>query len=362
MTTFGKNIGIMRKSFLAAVLGTVIGVSGCKAQNPNIASVGVDGFEKAILDPQVLLIDVRTPEEYAEGHIPGAINVDVRENGFMDRIFRIMTRDMRAAVYCRSGNRSKTARDMLAGYGYMVYELDPGFIAWTEAGKPVVRDESDVFLTPNGTTIVLYCIKHGSIGMKIADKWIYVDPVGRAAQPATDYSILPKADAILITHEHGDHLDADAIGQLTGDDTRIFATANCCKQLGRGDAMAPGDVRTLDGGIGIKAVPAYNTSADRQNFHPKGRDNGYLLTVDGFTIYVAGDTEDIPEMKDLPAVDVAFLPCNLPYTMSPEQLDNAARTIGPKVLFPYHYSSTDMTKVTDMLEGSGIDVRIRRYQ
>lgn len=226
------------------------------------------------------------------------------------------------------------------------------------------KTEMDEFTTKSGISIKMFCIKHGSIRMGIGGKWLYVDPVGKAAQPATDYSVLPKADFILITHEHGDHLDASAIEQLAKDGTRIIANHNSQKQLGKGEIMTPGEECALEGGISIKAVPAYNSSDGKQNFHPKGRDNGYLITVDGFTIYVAGDTEDIPELKDLSGIgiDVAFLPCNQPYTMTPEQLASAAGTIKPTVLFPYHYSNTDMTQVTKLLEGTGIDVRIRQYQ
>ncbi|MCQ2073069.1 MAG: MBL fold metallo-hydrolase [Bacteroidaceae bacterium] len=220
---------------------------------------------------------------------------------------------------------------------------------------------SDSFRTENGTEINIFCIKHGSVRMQIGGKWLYVDPVGKGAQPVTDYSVLPKADVILITHEHGDHLDPDAIALLTKEGTQIIANASSRQKLGRGEAMNVGDWLEIGGGVTVKAVAAYNSTEGRQNFHPKGRDNGYLITVDGFVIYVAGDTEDIPEMKELPSgIDVAFLPCNQPYTMTPEQLAAAAGVFRPKVLFPYHYGNTDMQQVLKLLEGSGVDVRIRQ--
>lgn len=348
----------------AMALGAVCGMNGCKAQNNDMKSVEANEFEQAILEPGVFLLDVRTPQEYAEGHIAGAINADVRADGFMDNIAGILPKDMKAAVYCRTGNRSKTAAEQLVRAGYQVIELNTGITGWTEAGKAVTQDEADAFLTTSGRSVRMYCIKHGSVRMNIDGKWLYVDPVGRGAQPVTDYSVLPKADVILITHEHGDHLDADAINQLSKDGTLIIANPNSQKQLGKGETMVPGDTRTLDGGLAIKAVPAYNSTQGRENFHPKGRDNGYLISIDGFTVYVAGDTEDIPELSELSDlnIDVAFLPCNQPYTMTPEQLKSAAMTIGPKVLFPYHYGNTDMNQVTGQLEDSGIDVRIRRYQ
>ncbi|MDO5446655.1 MAG: MBL fold metallo-hydrolase [Prevotellaceae bacterium] len=220
----------------------------------------------------------------------------------------------------------------------------------------------DEFTTDNGTPIKMYCIKHGSVRMQIGEKWVYIDPVTKAVQPVTDYTTMPKADIILITHEHGDHLDAEAINQLANDDTKIIVNPHSKEMLGgKGTAIKNGDVIN-EQQITIEAVPAYNTSADKQNFHPKGRDNGYILTIDGFRIYIAGDTEDIPEMKQIKDIDVAFLPCNLPYTMSPEQLAKAATMVKPKVLFPYHYGNTDIDKAVKLLEGTNIDVRIRQYQ
>ena len=129
--------------------------------------------------------------------------------------------------------------------------------------------------------------------------------------------------------------------------------------LGRGTALANGESYS-DGILSVDAVPAYNTTEDHLQFHPKGRDNGYVLTLDGLRIYIAGDTEDIPEMSDLMDIDIAFLPCNQPYTMTVDQLVNAAKVIQPKVLIPYHYSQTDISSVPSLL--SGIDVRIRQMQ
>ena len=126
--------------------------------------------------------------------------------------------------------------------------------------------------------------------------------------------------------------------------------------------MANGDKAEVCDNITVEAVPAYNTTAGREKFHPKGRDNGYVLNIENLRIYVAGDTEDIPEMANLKDIDIAFLPCNQPYTMTPEQLAKAAKVIKPKVLFPYHYSDTPIRKVSMLLAGSGIDVRIRKYK
>lgn len=220
----------------------------------------------------------------------------------------------------------------------------------------------DTFTTAQSTNVYVHCIKHGSLSINIDDKWIYVDPVTDKVPPVTNYTTMPKADYILITHEHGDHLDAKAIEQLTKKGTTLIVNPNSSEILGgKGEVMRNGDNKEISSWK-VDAVPAYNTSADKQKFHPKGRDNGYVLTIEGLRIYIAGDTEPIPEMQDIKDIDVAFLPCNLPFTMTPEQLAEAAMTIRPKVLFPYHYGKTDIQQVVRLLKGSGIDVRIRQYQ
>ena len=223
-------------------------------------------------------------------------------------------------------------------------------------------DTADVFKTDGGTTVKMYCIKHGTMRMQVGDKWVYVDPVATAVKPETDFSNMPKADLIVVTHEHFDHLDAAAIEVLSKAGTQIVTNERCQAQLGKGTAMANGDTLTTAEGWLVEAVPAYNTAPDKQQFHPKGRDNGFVLTIDGMRIYIAGDTEDIPELEAIKDIDVAFLPCNLPFTMTPEQCARAARTVKPKVLFPYHYGETKIQQVADLLKDSGIEVRIRNYQ
>ena len=221
--------------------------------------------------------------------------------------------------------------------------------------------QTDTFKTKGGKEVVITAIKHASLRIQYDGLEIQVDPVVEYA-PATDYSKFPKADVILVTHEHFDHFDRDAIAALRKDGTEIVANPAVQKMLGSGTAMTNGESRVVAKGIKLDAVPAYNTTPGHTQFHPKGRDNGYVLTIDGLRIYIAGDTEDIPEMAGVKDIDVAFLPCNQPYTMKPEQVAKAARTIKPKVLFPYHYSQTPVKRVAELLAGSGIDVRIRNYQ
>ena len=220
---------------------------------------------------------------------------------------------------------------------------------------------TDVFQAPNGKTVAFTCIKHASLRIQYDGLEIQVDPVS-ALDPATDYSAFPKADLVLVTHEHFDHFDKEAVATLRKEGSAIYANPAVQGMLGYGTALKNGDRATFREDVSIEAVPAYNTTPGREKFHPKGRDNGYVLSLGGFRVYIAGDTEDIPEMEDVKNVDVAFLPVNQPYTMTPDQAARAARVIKPKVLFPYHYGQTPIRKVSDLLSGSGIDVRIRNYQ
>ena len=219
----------------------------------------------------------------------------------------------------------------------------------------------DTFKTPGGKEVVITAIKHASMRISFDGKEIQVDPVTMMGQK-TDYGLMPKADYILVTHEHGDHLDKVAVAQLEKAGTVIVTNANSAKILGKGRVMHNGDTLTLANGIQLQAVPAYNITPGHTQFHPKGRDNGFILTLDGLRIYIAGDTEDIEEMKEINDVDIAFLPTNQPYTMTPEQTARVARIIRPKVLFPYHYSDTPIERVIELLKGEDIDVRIRNYQ
>ena len=172
---------------------------------------------------------------------------------------------------------------------------------------------------------------------------------------------MPKADYIFITHEHGDHFDKEAMKLLSKERTRIVLNKRCAEMYGSGLTMENGQTYLFDD-IKVEAVPAYNSTEGRQQFHPKGRDNGYILTLDGLRIYIAGDTEDIPELSSVKDIDIAFLPCNQPYTMTTDQLVKAAKIVKPKVLFPYHYGQTDVSVLPSQLKDVGIDVRLRHYE
>ena len=225
------------------------------------------------------------------------------------------------------------------------------------AGEPF---ETDVIKTSAGDLEITF-IGHGTLMMKQGDMIIHIDPFGRLA----NYSTLPKADVIFLTHHHGDHLDLAALDQVRTESTVVVLTEICAKNVKGGIVMKNGDVKTVKG-IGVEAVPAYNLVHKRDSgefFHPKGEGNGYVLTFGETRIYIAGDTENTPEMKALKQIDCAFLPMNLPYTMTPEMVADAAIAFKPAVLYPYHYGETNPTRLTELLKDHpDIDVRIRKMK
>ena len=220
--------------------------------------------------------------------------------------------------------------------------------------------ETDVFKTPAGDLKITF-IGHGTLMFQFAGKTIHVDPVSQE----TDYTKLPKADLIMVTHEHSDHLDLKAIETVRTAKTEMVLNETAAMKLKGGMVMKNGDVKTVQG-IRIKAVPAYNIVHMRSPgvpFHPKGVGNGYIMTFGDKRVYIAGDTENTPEMKALKTIDIAFLPMNLPYTMTPEMVADAAKAFRPKVLYPYHYSDTDVSKLTALLKNEkGLEVRIRKMK
>ncbi|MCR5077826.1 MAG: MBL fold metallo-hydrolase [Prevotella sp.] len=235
------------------------------------------------------------------------------------------------------------------------------FILLGSCGSHAQDCQSDTFTTASGKTVTLVPIKHASFRIQYDGREFEIDPVGHYGTP-TDYSKLPKADYILVTHEHQDHFSPADIQLLRKAETKVVTNHNCAAQLGYGQVMANGDHLQLAPSIRLDAVPAYNTTQGREQFHPRGRDNGFILTIENLRIYIAGDTEDIPEMAQIHDIDIAFMPCNQPYTMTPEQLARAARTVHPRVLYPYHYASTPVEQVVSLLKDTDIDMRIRPYQ
>lgn len=232
----------------------------------------------------------------------------------------------------------------------------PGLAAMAQTSSPQAL-ASDTFVTSAGNLEITF-VGHGTLLLRFAGKTIHIDPYSSLA----DFTKLPKADLILVTHSHSDHLDAKAIAAVRIPGTAIIYTEGCAADLPGGTVMKNGDTST-DHGFTIEAVPAYNIAHTRDNgqpFHPKGEGNGYILTFGQTRVYVAGDTENTPEMKALEKIDVAFLPMNLPYTMTPEMVADAARAFKPRVLYPYHYGDTDPSKLTALLSDlPEVEVRIR---
>ena len=216
--------------------------------------------------------------------------------------------------------------------------------------------EYDKIVTTAGV-VELHFIGHGSLMFKVNGFVIYFDPV----RSSGNYDFLPKADLILVTHEHGDHLDPKLIEDLKKPGTLLFCNQNSLSKIPWAMALKANDRQEINNII-IEAVPAYNIvneSTPGHPFHPKGSGIGYILTIGRKRFYVAGDTENTPEMKSLKNIDVAFLPMNLPYTMTPAMVADAALAFKPKILYPYHFGDTDTSEILKLLKDSGIDVRIR---
>jgi len=220
--------------------------------------------------------------------------------------------------------------------------------------------ESDTISTSSGDLKITF-IGHSTLLFNFNNMIIYTDPVSTYA----DFSKMPKADIILITHQHGDHLDKKAIDQIMKPNTDLILTETCAKQINVGTVMKNGDVKEIKG-LKVQAVPAYNIGHKRDNgepFHPKGVGNGYVITFGDKKVYVAGDTENIPEMSELSGIDCAFLPMNLPYTMTPKMVADAVMMFNPKILYPYHYGDTNTNELVELLKDKkDCEVRIRKMR
>lgn len=223
---------------------------------------------------------------------------------------------------------------------------------------PLSLFESDEITTREGP-LKIFFLGHASLIFFFRDLKVYIDPYSDVA----DFSSLPKANIILITHEHGDHFDRPAIEKIINNQTQIVLNENSAEKMGSGNVLHNGDEIILNG-LKIQAVPAYNRVHKRANgqfYHPQGTGNGYVITFGDKKVYAAGDTENIPEMKDLQNIDCAFLPMNLPYTMTPQMVAEAASDFRPKILYPYHYGETEMEPlITLMKKVKGVELRIKR--
>lgn len=210
-----------------------------------------------------------------------------------------------------------------------------------------------------GGEIVVRPVRHASLVLTVPGMVIYADPVGGAAP----YEGLPRPNLVLVTHEHGDHFDPATLAALVAADTRLVTNPAVHDKLpedlkARATPLANGETTTV-GEVEIEAIPAYNMTQDRTKYHPKGRDNGYVLTLGGGgSVYIAGDTEDTSEMRALSDILVAFVPMNLPFTMSPEQAARGVAAFAPDYVYPYHYKGSDPQVFADALARAGAKTKV----
>ena len=222
---------------------------------------------------------------------------------------------------------------------------------------------TDTIVAPDGTEVTFTFFKHASLSIRFGERYIYTDPVHQYAE----YARLPKADLVLVTHSHYDHLDRAAIDDITTRNSLIICDKTSAEALeGECVAMTPSTIAEPFAGVRIEAVAAYNTTEGHTDFHPAAREDcGYVITLGGgLRIYIAGDTEPTPEMAALRDIDVAFLPVNQPYTMTVDQAIEAVKTFKPRIFYPYHFGQveerTDIERLVREVEALGTtEIRIR---
>lgn len=220
------------------------------------------------------------------------------------------------------------------------------------AGEDIMVDSSSIGINP---------VKHASLWLDWGNKTIIIDPVGSEA----GYSEAGTPDLILVTHIHQDHFAPDTLAALAGPNTKLIAPPTVAEQLSgelasRTTVIGNGEATNFKG-LGINAVPAYNITAERLQFHPEGRDNGYVLSDGEARIYIAGDTEATPEFRAMTDIDIAFVPMNLPYTMGIEQAADGVAEFGPKVVYPYHYRGSDTDAFAALVANANPEVEVRLY-
>jgi L-ascorbate metabolism protein UlaG (beta-lactamase superfamily) len=235
------------------------------------------------------------------------------------------------------------------------------------ASAAVAAPGDDTIPTAAGP-VALHAIHHAALTLTLNGLTILVDPAplqsgGAPADPTVEFKALPAPGLILITHDHDDHFNVPILEAVAGKATIVAPKEVIDKMPAdlqtKTKAMANGDTATIDG-VAIEAFPMYNTTPDRQQFHPKGGGNGYILTMGDKRIYIAGDTEETPEMKALTNIDVAFLPMNVPYTMDIQHAAAAVKDFKPKVVYPYHYHGSDV-EAFKTLVGDAADVRLLQW-
>lgn len=230
-------------------------------------------------------------------------------------------------------------------------------IASTVIAMGIASAQETLNFTSSMGEVAITPLGHASLLIEVDEQVIHVDPWSNVA----DYSTQPDADLVLVTHDHGDHFDQAALDQVMGSGTTFVMDERTAGQFqGEATVMANGDSAEF-AGVTVTAVPAYNVQRMRDDgtpYHAQGDYNGYLIDFGDLRVFIAGDTECVPEMANLTEVDVAFLPINLPFTMPPEEAAECYRTINPTVAVPYHQGESDPQVVADLLADTEIDVRV----
>lgn len=236
----------------------------------------------------------------------------------------------------------------------VIVPAKPADVAAVEATKSPA--DSDILETSAGK-VTFTPLVHATLRVDVSGKTIWVDPWSKADLTG------PKADLILLTDIHPDHLDKTAIDAVNKDGTIIIAPAAVQTEVPTAQKLANGE-STDAIGIKVEAVPMYNLERGPEPgklFHDKGRGNGYVLTIGDKRVYIAGDTECTPEVKAMTAIDVAFVPMNLPYTMTPEEAADCVVAFHPAVVYPFHYGDSDLTAFVTKVQPAGIVVRQRNW-
>jgi L-ascorbate metabolism protein UlaG (beta-lactamase superfamily) len=240
-------------------------------------------------------------------------------------------------------------RTILAGLAALpaLTAIRPGF----------AQDKADTISTSGGE-LGIHPVAHASLALTFGAEVFYLDPAENSFEGQ------PAPTAIFITHAHPDHFNADNLAKLAGDAVPVYVTEEVAGKLpealkARATTMKNGDSATVDS-VKVDAVPAYNTTEERKQYHPQGVGNGYVFTFGDKKVYVAGDTEDTPEMRALTGIEVAFLPMNLPYTMAVEQAADAVKAFRPKIVYPYHSRGSDVEQFRSLV-GDAAEVRIANW-